>query len=146
MNKKWSPLPQGELREALGEADLRVLLMVLFHLTADQKWLADPYLPKRDVNLIPDTQAGLSAEAGTEIRRRAEELLSVNKLHVAVDDPGNEMMIKMMSRCLGEVVPSEYAPMMREEMGLASRQVDWSHEKPNSLPTERPIALSLIHI
>ena len=48
MNKKWSPLPQGELREALGEADLRVLLMVLFHLTADQKWLAEPFLPKRD--------------------------------------------------------------------------------------------------
>ena len=74
MNKKWSPLPQGELREALGEADLRVLLMVLFHLTADQKWLAEPFLPKRDVNLISDTQAGLSVEAGTEIRRRAEEL------------------------------------------------------------------------
>ncbi len=141
MNKKWSPLPQGELREALGEADLRVLLMVLFHLTADHKWLAEPFLPKRDVNLISDTQAGLSAEAGAEIRRMAEELLSVNKLDVAVDDPGNEMMIKMMSRCLGEVVPSEYAPMMREEMGLASRQVDWSHEMPNSLPTERPVAI-----
>ena len=52
MNENWSPLPQDELRTALSEADLRVLLMVLFHLTADQKWLADPYLPKRDVNLL----------------------------------------------------------------------------------------------
>ena len=141
MNEKWSPLPQGKLDEALSEADLRVLLMVLFHLTADQKWLADPFLPKRDVSLISDTEAGLSAEAGAEIRRRAAELLSVNTLDVAVDDPGNEMMVKMMSLCLGEVVPPEYAPMMREEMGLASRQVDWSDEKPNSLPTKRPVVI-----
>ena len=126
MNEKWSPLSQTQLREALGEADLRVLLMVLFHLTADRKWLSDPFLPKRDVNLIADTEAGLPVKVGVEIRKKAAELLSANQLDVAIDDPGNEMMTKLMSLCLGEAVPPEYAPMMREEMGFVSRQVDWS--------------------
>ena len=49
MTEKWSPPPQDELGEALVEADLRVLLMVLFHLTGDRKWIAAPYLPKRGI-------------------------------------------------------------------------------------------------
>ena len=64
MTEKWSPPPQDELGEALVEADLRVLLMVLFHLTGDRKWIAAPYLPKRDVNLIADKEAGLPADIG----------------------------------------------------------------------------------
>ena len=31
----------------------------------------------------------------------------------------------MMSVCLGEDVPPEYAPLMREEMGLISRDIKW---------------------
>tara|TARA_Y100001934_G_scaffold283607_1_gene404741 strand:- start:21569 stop:23485 length:1917 start_codon:yes stop_codon:yes gene_type:complete len=141
MNEKWSPLSQTQLREALGEADLRVLLMVLFHLTADRKWLSDPFLPKRDVNLIADTEAGLPVKVGVEIRKKAAELLSANQLDVAIDDPGNEMMTKLMSLCLGEAVPPEYAPMMREEMGFVSRQVDWSDGKPDSMPILRPVVI-----
>ena len=35
-----------------------MLLMVLVHLTGDERWLEPPYKPKRDVRLIPDPQAG----------------------------------------------------------------------------------------
>ena len=50
-------------------------------------------------------------------------------------------MVELMSRCLGEAVPPEYAPMMREEMGLMSRQVGWSDDRPERLPTERPVVI-----
>jgi 4-hydroxyacetophenone monooxygenase len=141
MSDTWTPLPTDRLLKAVKEADLRVLLMVIFHLTGDRSWFSDPYLPKRDVNLIADEDAGLSEEARAEIRGKAVELLSSPDLTPAVKDPGDELMVEMMSRCLGEAVPPEYALMMREEMGLCSRQVDWRDEKPTHLRDHLPVVI-----
>lgn len=141
MSDTWTPLPADRLSQAVEEADLRVLLMVIFHLTGDRRWFSDPYLPKRDVNLIADEDAGLSEEARAEIRGKAVELLSSPGLAPAVDDPGDELMVEMMSRCLGEAVPPEYALMMREEMGLCSRQVDWRDEKPTHVRDHLPVVI-----
>ncbi|MBT5496355.1 MAG: NAD(P)/FAD-dependent oxidoreductase [Alphaproteobacteria bacterium] len=141
MSDTWTPLPADRLSQAVEEADLRVLLMVIFHLTGDRRWLSDPYLPKRDVNLIADEDAGLSKEARAEVQAKAVELLSSPDLAPAVDDPGDELMVEMMSRCLGEAVPPEYALMMREEMGLCSRQVDWRDEKPTDVRDHLPVVI-----
>ena len=100
MSDTWTPLPADRLSQAVEEADLRVLLMVIFHLTGDRRWFSEPYLPKRDVNLIADEDAGLSEEARAEIRGKAVELLSSPGLAPAVDDPGDELMVEMMSRRL----------------------------------------------
>ena len=48
-----------DLSSAIAEGDIRVLLMVLVHMTGDERWLEPPYKPKRDVRLIPDPQAGM---------------------------------------------------------------------------------------
>ncbi|SLN67105.1 4-hydroxyacetophenone monooxygenase [Oceanibacterium hippocampi] len=136
------PLPVRNLVDAVSEADLRVLLMVVFHLTGDPKWLDAPFRPKRDVKLIADEDAGLSPEASAEIRGQAVALLSDPERQPAIDDPGNELMVRMMSACLGEAVPPEYAPMMREEMGLCRRQVDWSGEAPAALESARPVIIA----
>ena len=141
MSDTWTPLPADRLMQAVEEADLRVLLMVIFHLTGDRRWFSDPYLPKRDVNLIADEDAGLSEEARAEIRAKVVELLSSPDLAPAVDDPGDELMVEMMSRCLGEAVPPESALMMREEMGLCSRQVDWRDEKPTHVRGHLPVVI-----
>src|SRR5471030_336872 len=42
-----------------------------------------------------------------------------------IGDPGDELLLRMMSVCLGEPVPPEYLPMMREDMGFASGDPDW---------------------
>ena len=34
-----------ELASAIAEADIRCLLMVLLHMTGDQRWLEPPYRP-----------------------------------------------------------------------------------------------------
>ncbi len=107
---------------AVAQADLRVLLMCVFHLTGDQRWLSDPYRPVRDVNLIADEQAGLSDEAALRLRVVAAELIEMN-IQPVINDPGNALMLEMMRWCLGEDVPPEYAPMMREELGFTSRDV-----------------------
>lgn len=112
-----------DLKVAVVEADLRVLLMVLVHLTGDEKWLQAPFKPKRDIRLISDPSAGLPPEVQQIIRDSAVDLLASEKLPV-IHDPGDEMMRRMMSVSLGEDVPEEYAQMNREEMGLKSRLSD----------------------
>lgn len=113
------------LRSALQHADLRVLLMVLFHLTGDRRWLAPPYAPRRDVRLIAAPDAGLPPEVQQEIRDAAAEVLADPEREPAIADPGDERMLEMMRHCLGERVPPEYAPMAREELGFCARDVTW---------------------
>lgn len=107
------------LAETLKDADMRVLLMLLFQYTGDEKWLAAPYLPRRDVNLIAAENAGLPEDIQAEIRAAAEDILSDGEARPAISNPDDTLLVRMMSTCLGEAVPPEYAPMMREQMGFA---------------------------
>jgi len=124
-------LTRDEWREAIEHADLRVLLMVLVHLTGDQTWLEPPFRPVKDVRLIPDPSAGLRPSVQQKIRSAAVEALSQYKKPVVVD-PGDELMHRMMSVCLGENVAPEYAGLNREEMGLKDRSVHWTGKVPDS--------------
>ncbi|MEC9346660.1 MAG: NAD(P)/FAD-dependent oxidoreductase [Pseudomonadota bacterium] len=117
-------LDPARVAAAVHAADLRVLLMVLFHVTGDRKWLQAPYRPRRDVQLIADEDGGLPAEVQDDIRRAATEILSRPGFVPAITDPGDTLMQEMMSVCLGEAVPDEYAPMMRQQMGLMPRAED----------------------
>lgn len=124
--REFGSLDRAELAEALPFADLRVLLMVLFHVTGDRKWITAPYRPKRDVTLIADRNAGFDAGLQAEIRKAAEAVLSQPADPSAFDDPGDALMGEMMSACLNEAVPPEYAGMMREEVGFVPRFAAWS--------------------
>ena len=126
-------LPDIDLAAVLEEADLRVLIMVLYHLSGDETWLSERYRPSRDVNLIADEDAGFAVEIQAEIRAEAARLLA-DPPEPAIQDPGDALMVRMMRHCLSENVGPEYAPMMREEMGFVSRQVQWTGARPASLP------------
>ena len=121
MNSAKASLSKKQLGKALECADLRVLLMVLYHFTADKTWLSDAFRPKRDVAIISDEDAGLSEEIQNYIKKCALELLASNNCHSKIDDPGNKLMQEMMSFCIGEKVEITYAPMMREMMGFTPR-------------------------
>ena len=111
-------LDRTHLQAALADADLRALLMVVFHYTGDEKWLAPPYAPRRDVRLIADEDAGLAPEIQDEIRQTALDLLS-GDAPPALPTPDEALLNRMMTHSLAEQVPQEYAPMMREQMGFA---------------------------
>jgi 4-hydroxyacetophenone monooxygenase len=121
---KLDPL---RLRQALEDADIRVLLMVVFHLSGNPKWLGPNYRPERDVRLIADEDAGLSPQVRAEIRGAALDLLGTRAGQLpAVYDPGDRLMLEMMRQCMDENIAEAYAPMMREEMGLTPRDALWS--------------------
>ncbi len=119
----------GEMtvERAVRDADVRVLLMAVAQITGDRRWLEAPYVPRRDVRLIAEEDAGLEPDVIDEIRAAAIE--AFHRLQAggepAILDPGDELMVEMMSHCLGESVPAEYAPLAREELGFTDRLVDW---------------------
>jgi 4-hydroxyacetophenone monooxygenase len=131
-------LERATLEKALPQADLRVLLMVLFHHTGDEKWLEAPYAPRRNVRLIADEDAGLAPEIQAEIRAAALDILSASAPSVAVPDPDEATLNRMMTHSLSEAVPSEYAPMMREQMGFHT--LGSAIAKPQSQP-QHPIVI-----
>ncbi|MGY3444135.1 MULTISPECIES: flavin-containing monooxygenase [unclassified Bradyrhizobium] len=119
------PRKHLDLSSAIAEGDIRVLLMVLVHMTGDEKWLEPPYKPKRDVRLIPDPDAGVPKEIQDEIRAAVLNLFANGTPKPAITDPGDELMLRMMRATLGENVTPEYAPLMREEMGFVPRDARW---------------------
>eukprot|EP01041_Mallomonas_annulata_P038130 gene38130-61567_t len=96
--------------------------MCLVHLTGDLGWLEPPFRPTRDVRLVPDPRAGLPDDVQDRIRTAVRRLLHDGVPDAAIVDPGDELMQRMMSVCLGEEVPPEYAPMMRGELGLLATE------------------------
>jgi len=143
MNKPFLGLAKEQLEQTLAEADLRVLLMVMFHFSGDRRWLQAPFLPARDVRLIADESAGLAPAIQRVIRAEALALFSQPDLTPALDDPGDALMVEMMQACLGHRVPPEYAPMMREQMGLSSRLADIAPaaNTPARVETQRPVVI-----
>ena len=129
-------LEREAIAAAVAEADLRVVLMCLFQLTGDRRWLEPPYTPVRDVQLVSHLDAGLPPEVGERIRSAMMELLqsgACRREDAAVPSPDGELFRTMMSVCLGEDVPVEYVPMMRAELGFESTDPRWD-TRPTTVP------------
>lgn len=125
-------LDRARLEAALPHADMRVLLMVLFHYTGDEKWLAPPYAPRRNVRLIADEDGGLPQDIQDDIRTTALNVLSQTDAP-ALPDPDKALLNRMMTHSLAEDVPPEYAPMMREQMGF--KKLGSDIPKPDNKPS-----------
>jgi len=119
-------------RRNIEAGDVRTLLMVLVQMTGDLSWLEPPYRPKRDVRLLPARDAGLSKEVRSEIQNALLNFIRSGE-EPKLPDPDEETLHKMMSICLGEDVPFEYASLVREDLGFKGRHIEWSNSDHNSV-------------
>jgi 4-hydroxyacetophenone monooxygenase len=136
-----TPREAFDLSSAIAEGDIRVLLMVLVHMTGDERWLEPPYRPKRDVRLIPDPHAGLPEEIQDEIRAAVLKLYEHGEPRPAITDPGDALMLRMMRATLGEDVAPEYAPLMREEMAFVPREARWTGRPSNETLAQQHVLI-----
>ena len=134
-------LDRQKLEAAVAEADLRVLLMVLYQFTASDKWLQAPFLPHRDVKLIADEDAGFDQATQANIRTAAVELLSGPQKSPAIESPDETQLLRMMRTCLGERVDPDYAPMMREQMGFTGLSEEVPTVKPDAQQQDVPVLI-----
>jgi 4-hydroxyacetophenone monooxygenase len=119
-----------ELRAALGSANIPTLLLVLVHLTGDERWLAGPYRPTRTVALDDNDTGGLPARRRAEIRDAALGVLRELRegTRTVPAPPPDDRIVELLGASLGEPVPAEYAEAMAEDGGF--REPAWLRTRP----------------
>ncbi|MEI7546960.1 MAG: NAD(P)-binding domain-containing protein [Actinomycetota bacterium] len=109
---------KDELWDALSVANIPTLLMVLFQLTGDERWLGERYRPSRPVGMSDNDSGGLPDEIQDEIRQAA--LVAIQGWRageaVAVPDPSRDQLLTMLSVAMGATIPVEHGPMLEAEI------------------------------
>lgn len=110
-------LSLGELREITESANLPILLMVIYQVTGDSRWLEPPYCPTRSRGLSDHDSGGLSDRIQDEIRAAgAQALLELQSgRDPAIPLPNSEQTSRMLGVCVGESVDPSYGVMFSEE-------------------------------
>lgn len=123
----------ARLREALADANIPTLLMVLVHLTGDRRWLSERYRPVRARGLDDNDSAGLPPEVQDEVRAAVFRAVVANRAGLLAPRPLEpDEVAGMLTVALADEVPDAYGPLLCEELGLASRDVEIPVE---SMPT-----------
>lgn len=114
------PIDEAQLRRAVQAANLPALLMVLFQLTGDRVWLEEPFRPARTKGMADNDTGGFPSEIQERIRAAAVTAVGdwADGAPASVPTPRGDLLMEMMSTCMGEPIPAEYEPMMAEEMGF----------------------------
>lgn len=114
------PMDTEQLRLALNDANIPALLMVLFQLTGDRRWLESPYQPTATRGLGDHASGGLPEGRQEEIRNAAARAIALwnDGQLPAVPAPEEALLRELMTICMGEPIPDEYAGLMSVEMGF----------------------------
>ena len=137
------PGTDTDLREALADANLPTLLMVMVQLTGDEHWMTQRYVPGPIVapegSLFPDDSGDYSEEIAEEIRTAAFDLLSRlrDEQPELPPPPTLQKMAEMMSFSTAEPVPEDYTAMLMEETGFTNRDEQWLKPLQEHLASER---------
>ena len=111
-------LAPRKLEEITRSANIPTLLMVIYQVTGDRRWLEPPYRPTRTRGLGDHDSGGLTEAVQAEIRRAAADCFSRLQRgeSPAIASPTPEQMTAMMSSCVGEPVEDSYGIMLCDEI------------------------------
>ncbi|MFV0309908.1 MAG: flavin-containing monooxygenase [Desertimonas sp.] len=121
------------LHEAIAIANIPSLIPVLVQLTGDDRWLDEPYRPRRGVGTDDNDDAGLPVAVQHEIRKSAIAAIGawLDGQPAAIPEPSEALLLRMLSVSMAERIPDEYGPMLRQVCGLVP-------EDDNGRPQEEP--------
>jgi 4-hydroxyacetophenone monooxygenase len=109
---------EDDLRSAVDAANIPILLMVLVQLTGEQGWLEAPYSPSRTIGMDDNDSGGLSPELQQEVRTAAGDAIVAwyRDGKMALEKPGDDLLVKMLSICMGEDIPDVLGPRISETL------------------------------
>ena len=112
------------LERALEKGNVPCLVAMLYQLTGDPRWLADPYRPRRAPQIDNNDDGGLSADIQAEIRGAAASATRAWAAGIppAVPAPTGEALLQLMSLVAGEPVSIDFEVMMADELGFRSTE------------------------
>ena len=107
----------AELEEIARSGNIPTLLMVIYQVTGDKRWLERPFQPTRTKGLSDHDSGGLPEKIQAEIRHAAA--LAFRHLQAgkppAIAIPTPEQTSVMLGVCVGESVNDSYGQMFSEE-------------------------------
>ena len=138
------PLSLDELREITATANIPTLLMVIYQVTGDERWLEEPYRPTRSKGLGDHDSGGLPDHIQAEIREAGAHALSrLQAGHApAIDVPHPELMMRMLGVCVGEDVDDDYGVMFSQE--FQRRIAGGPTAEPSSEPSAKDFRVLVI--
>jgi 4-hydroxyacetophenone monooxygenase len=109
------------LAAAMPKANIPVLLMLLVQLTGDKKWLHAPYAPSAPRGISDNDTGGLPEEVQAEVRAAASAAILAHRAGapVAVAEPSEQMLVRMLSWSMHEEIPPEYGVMIAADFVAA---------------------------
>ena len=113
---------RDRLSRALTAANLPTLVAVLYQLTGDPMWLADPYRPTRSRGMDNNDTGGFDDAVADRIRSAALDAICAfhEGAPMAVPSPDSEHLVELISVAVGEQVPPEFGVMVAEDMGFTA--------------------------
>ena len=117
MTSKPAHLSFAELRELADSANLPTLLMLIYQVTGDSRWLEPPYCPTRSRGLSDHDTGGFSEQIQDEVRLAGAHALFDLQLGKppAIPIPTAEQTSLMLGVCVGESVDPSYGVMFSKE-------------------------------
>lgn len=125
-----------KLPAAVKHANVPTLACALVHLTGDSRWIRPPFRYGR-VRGMDDNETGdLPIELQNELRAAAIDAIAayLAGTPLRMPDPGDDLLLEMMSATLGERIPQAYVPMIRHELGLPPRANGDTPDAPAEAP------------
>ena len=114
------------LRSGVDQGNIPALLMLLHQMTGDTKWLEEPFVPKRAPGLDDNDSGQLPADIQREVRDLAREAIEawLRGQDLALPEPDNAHLAKMLSVAMTEHVPEEYGDIVAAGMRPAATARD----------------------
>ena len=111
---------ERKLMEALPDANIPTLLMVLLHLTGDMQWLSERFRCARAPGLDELDSGGLDEATRSEIRAAAAKAILAWKGGAApvLPAPDEDLLTQMMRQSTGERIPDGYGAIVAAGLGL----------------------------
>lgn len=117
------PVPAADinlelLKDGIANANIPALLLVLYQMTGEAKWLQEPYAPKRSPGLDDNDSGQLSEELQAEIRSAAYAAIDawLKGKEMANPRPDNAHLAEMLTVAMTEFVPPEYGDIIAAGM------------------------------
>ena len=125
LDQKAAPA-EPELAEALQQANLPTLLLSLATITGEERWLQDPYVPTPPRGPGDGDDGGFSEDLQESIRADALRILTDlrNGTIAPAAPPSPERVAEMLEISMRAALPGGYGPMLAEELGTLSRDVE----------------------
>ncbi|MGB1879088.1 MAG: NAD(P)-binding domain-containing protein [Gammaproteobacteria bacterium] len=112
-------LDRALIADGVATANIPTLLMVLYQMTGEHRWLEAPYRPNRATGLGDNDSGGLPEATQAEIREAAREAIMAWAAGrpLAIPEPAHAELVEMLSVAMGEPVPPEYGAFTESLLG-----------------------------